>query len=65
MTASFPIGRRRLVVRVAAESVRARPVEPGVVLGASDAELVRLTTEPMRVDQARRNAWAVLHGLPL
>ena len=63
MTASIPIGRRRLVVRVAAEPVRARTPEPGAVLGASDAELARLATEPRSVEAARWDVWASLHGL--
>jgi hypothetical protein len=64
MTATIPFGRRRLVLSVAAESIRSRAPEPGAALGASDAELVRLTSRRSDVEQARWDVWLSMYGGP-
>ena len=63
MTASFPFGRRRFVVTLAAEAPPAKAPALDPTVEASDAELARLATRRPDPDQARWDAWAALHGV--
>lgn len=64
MIATIPLGRRRLVLTLAAEPIRSRAPEPAAVLGASDAELARLASRRHDADQARWDVWTTLYGGP-
>ena len=63
MTATIPFGRRRLVLTLAAEPLRAPATEPSEVLGASDAELARLAGNRRELEAARWDVWAALYGV--
>ena len=63
MTATIPLGRRRLVLTIAAEPFRSRSHRPDPTIEASDAELARLATRRFQPEQARWDAWAALHGV--
>lgn len=62
MTISIPLGRRRLVVTVAALPLRARRNVIDATVEASDAELARLAARRPDDGQLRWDALAPLYG---
>ena len=59
---TIPLGRRRLVLTLVAPPRPAATEVPAAV-GASDAELVRLSArQPADLDRARWEAMALMHG---